>query len=310
MTCKISDFGKRITVESKEAFVPYLDANPQRSSSLSFASLCMWGVQYYKVIDGFLCIVGSDWIGFDFPGVYMTTPLSIDGQYEPQKLRDVLLKVKQEVCPDKGDTVSLLGVPSVHLDLYNEALAGLAEPIENPESWDYVYKRGDLEHLAGRKYTVKRNHINHLKKKWRYVYEPITPGIIGEIEEALDEFLERKMEKEQADSLVPVEVEAVRDILPIYEKLGMFGGVIRIEGKIKAFTMGSMLRHDMVDVAVEKADASVRGLYQLINREFVKSLPPEVLYINREEDMGIKGLRGAKKSYYPCCMIKVYTYRF
>jgi hypothetical protein len=239
----------------------------------------------------------------------MCTPLSIDGKYEVKKLREIIFDVKKEICP-KGEAIMILGVPEEQLSLYNETLEGIAETYDNPASWDYVYQRGDLEHLVGRKYTVKRNHLNHLKARWKYHYEPITPDCIGELEEALDDFLNRKMETEDSDSLVDVEVEAVRNILPIYEKLGMFGGFIRIEGKIKAFAMGSMINAEMVDVAVEKADPNVRGLYQAINREFVKALPPEVLYINREEDMGVKGLRQAKRSYYPCCMIKVYTYRF
>lgn len=310
MTCKISDFGKRVTHECKAVFDPYMDANPHRSSSMSFVSLCVWGQQYYKVIDGFLCIVGSDWVGFEVPGVYMAPPLSLDGQYEPQKLRELILKIKKEVCPSERDTLSLLGVPEVQVPLFNEALAGLAQPTANPESWDYVYKRSDLEHLAGRKYTVKRNHINHLKGRWKYNYEPITPDCLDELAEVLDDFLTNKIEKGEAGKLIEMEVAAVKGMLSVYRELGLFGGFIRLEGKIKAFTMGSMLHPDMADVAVEKADPTVRGLYQAINREFAKSLPPEVLYINREEDMGVKGLRQAKKSYHPCCMLKVYGYRF
>lgn len=306
---KISDFGKRITYESKEEFEPYMDANPQRSSSLCFASLCMWGEQYYRIINGFLCIVGSDWVGFEFPDAYMCTPLSADGSYDADRLRDTILQVKKEICPN-GEPIMVLGVPEVQLPLYNQALAGIAEPRENPESWDYIYQRSDLEHLVGRKYAVKRNHINQLKAKWKYNYEPITPDCIGELEEALDSFLERKLENTVVERMIEVEVDAVRKILPIYDKLDMFGGYIRLEGKIKAFAMGSMINPQMVDVAVEKADSTVRGLYQAINREFVKALPPEVLYVNREEDMGVKGLRQAKRSYHPCCMIKVYTYRF
>jgi len=306
---KISDFGKAITHERKAEFDPYMQANPNRSSSLCFASLCMWGEQYYKIIDGLLCIVGSDWIGLEFPGAYMCTPLSMDGAYNASKLRDVILAVKTEVCPN-GEPMMILGVTEGQLPLYEEALSDIAQPREDQESWDYIYQRSDLEHLIGRKYAVKRNHINQLKAEWKYHYETITPACIGELEEALDVFLERKLEQEDPGSLIEIEVEAVRKILPIYEKLGMFGGYIRLEGKIKAFTMGSMINPQMVDVAVEKADPTIRGLYQAINREFAKSLPPEVLYINREEDMGVKGLRQAKRSYHPCCMLKVYTYRF
>lgn len=306
---QISDFGKRITYESKEEFDPYMDANPQRSSSLCFASLCMWGEQYYKIIDGFLCIVGSDWVGLEFPDAYMCTPLSIDGNYEPGKLRDVIFAVKKEICPN-AEPVMILGVTGDQLYIYNQALKGIAEPRENQASWDYIYQRSDLEHLVGRKYTVKRNHLNHLKAQWKYHYEPITPACLEELEEALDDFLERKLDQGDSDVLLKAEVDAVKKILPIYDKLGMFGGFIRLDGKIKAFAMGSMINPEMVDVAVEKADPTVRGLYQAINREFVKALPPEVLYINREEDMGVKGLRQAKRSYHPCCMIKVYTYRF
>lgn len=220
-------------------------------------------------------------------------PFSADGLYDSQKLKEVILKVKQEVCP-QDEPLLLLGVSDIELPLYNEVFDGLAQPIENDEVWDYIYLRSDLEYLKGRKYTIKRNHINHLKARWNYVYEPITPDCIPELEGALDDFLQRKMEQDQSESFVEEEVEVARRMLPIYQELGLFGGFIRLDGKIKAFTMGSMLNSEMVDVTVEKADNSVRGLYQAINKEFVKSLPPEVLYINREEDMGVKGLRDAK----------------
>lgn len=90
------------------------------------------------------------------------------------------------------------------------------------------------------------------------------------------------------------------------EALGLTGGVIKLDGKIKAFTIGERIREDVQLIHIEKADSEINGLFPMINQQYVLNECKDVEYINREEDMGIEGMRKAKRSYYPDYMVKKY----
>ncbi len=82
------------------------------------------------------------------------------------------------------------------------------------------------------------------------------------------------------------------------------GGVIRVDGKVEAFTIGDPINSDTFDIHIEKANASIQGAYAAINNEFAKSATNGYIYINREEDLGLEGLRKSKCSYYPVIMLR------
>ena len=90
------------------------------------------------------------------------------------------------------------------------------------------------------------------------------------------------------------------------EELGLTGGAILLDGKIKAFTVGERLNDDMQLIHIEKADSEINGLFPMINQQYVLHECADVQYINREEDMGVEGMRKAKRSYYPDFMVKKY----
>ena len=85
------------------------------------------------------------------------------------------------------------------------------------------------------------------------------------------------------------------------------GGVITIDGQVKAFTIGEQLNSNTLCVHIEMADPDINGLYPAINNEFVKYAAKGLKYVNREEDLGIEGLRQAKRSYNPIFMIDKYN---
>ena len=84
-----------------------------------------------------------------------------------------------------------------------------------------------------------------------------------------------------------------------WDALGMIGGSIFVDGRLVAFTYGSAVTTDTFDVCVEKADRRMEGAFAIINQQFAEHLPEQYIYLNREEDMGIPGLRQAKLSYHP-----------
>ena len=95
-----------------------------------------------------------------------------------------------------------------------------------------------------------------------------------------------------------------------FEALGFFGGLLYQNGTPVAFTAATQLDNLTMDVHFEKALPGIEGAYTMINREFVKAISerfPGVEYVNREEDMGLEGLRKSKESYHPDVLLMKYT---
>ncbi|MGE4283644.1 MAG: DUF2156 domain-containing protein, partial [Clostridia bacterium] len=172
-------------------------------------------------------------------------------------------------------------------------------------TFDYVYLNSDLINLEGKKYHSKRNHINKFISTYDYTYYPLTKDLVDECIKAAEEWCEKKNCEESAG--LEQEKLAIIDALNHFEQLGFKGGVIKIDGKVIAFTYGEQYTDDMAVIHVEKADSDIHGSYTVINQKFCENEWREVEYINREEDLGIAGLRKAKKSYYPVRMIEKYS---
>ena len=108
------------------------------------------------------------------------------------------------------------------------------------------------------------------------------------------------------DSGLASEDVAIKEIFSLIDILPVFGGVIFINGKIEAFTLAEKLVENTAVVHFEKANPEIDGLYQLINHWFCQNALKDYTYVNREQDLGIEGLRRAKQSYYPCKMVSKY----
>ncbi len=168
----------------------------------------------------------------------------------------------------------------------------------NEDYSDYIYNVEDLIKLSGRKYHGKKNHINYFLKNYEYSYEPIGSENIEECRELKAHWL--SFEEENSSAIR--ESVAIDRALDNYDALGYEGGLIRIGGVVKAFTFGEKLNDEVFVIHVEKADANIRGLYPMINREFAINKLASYKYVNREEDLGMEGLRKAKLSYGPVMM--------
>lgn len=180
-----------------------------------------------------------------------------------------------------------------------EMYGNRAEITTNPDYYDYVYSYDDLTELKGKKYHAKRNHISRFcDNDWSY--EEISTDNIDECKEMNDEWCRRNDCESNTDKAE--EICAVKVGLKHFFELGYTGGLLRVNGKIQAFTFGERVNSDTFVVHVEKAFTEFQGTYPMINRTFLQRSVSGVKYINREEDMGEEGLRKAKQSYYPCFM--------
>lgn len=110
---------------------------------------------------------------------------------------------------------------------------------------------------------------------------------------------ERWLEQHGAEEDEAIEREVIRCFLRDFTALGLSGGLLRVGGEVVAFTLGSPINATTFDVHIEKANRDYDGAYTMINKCFASTIPEQYTYVNREEDLGIEGLRKAKLSYKP-----------
>lgn len=173
---------------------------------------------------------------------------------------------------------------------------------------EYIYSAESLKTLSGKKLHSKRNHISAFTRNYDWSFEPLSLNNLSDALEMADLWANQAEDGEDKVSLL-AENAAMKKVLPFMERLKIKGGVIKVEGKVVAFCFGAPINKRVFDVQVEKALPEYKGAYAVINREFAKSLDSSYEYINREDDMGIEGLRKAKLSYQPKIMLEKYFIR-
>ena len=172
----------------------------------------------------------------------------------------------------------------------------------NRDSFDYVYNREDLATLKGNKFQQKRNHVNRFMKTYpNWEYKSTTLELIKLCIEKENEWFNSNDDYKHQD--IDNERQALLFAMNHAEEIGIKGGVLFVDGNIVAFTFGFPINHKTFGVHFEKADINYTGAFTVINQMFAKDIPAEFEYINREEDLGIEGLRKAKTSYNPAFLI-------
>ncbi len=169
---------------------------------------------------------------------------------------------------------------------------------DNRATHDYLYRREDLSRLQGKNYQPKRNHINRFVGNYPdYRYEPLTEANIAECIRLEQEWCRHR--NGCTGEGLSAERTAIHEAFAHFEALGLQGGCIYVGDQLVAFTYGSALNNHTFDIHVEKADTRYEGAFTIINRRFAEQLDERFTLLNREEDLGLEGLRKAKLSYYP-----------
>jgi len=207
------------------------------------------------------------------------------------------LELIEALFDDSNGDLTLIGLEDsqvTQLSIINCQLSINIEPVR--DQYDYIYCRTDLAMLHGRHLDAKRNHIHRFRAEHPdFEYRPLTPEFFDECRRLTEIWQEEK----DASDTIDVEKQVMETIFSNWDALGMIGGSIFVDGRMVAFTYGSAVTTDTFDVCVEKADRHVEGAFAIINQQFAEHLPEQYIYLNREEDMGIPGLRQAKLSYHP-----------
>ncbi len=173
---------------------------------------------------------------------------------------------------------------------------------ESRDSFDYVYSREKLITLSGKKLQKRRNHLNAFYKLYSQRYQFVE--IKDYINESLD-FLEN-WKNGSEDEYLSHERLGTQYILQNWDLFNASGGCILIDNQVHGFIIGSSLSDRMIQINIEKADESIRGIYQTLEREFLLRYYPTIEWVNREDDMGFENLRQAKLASQPAWLIAKY----
>ena len=179
---------------------------------------------------------------------------------------------------------------------------------EQEDLKDYLYDGEALRTLAGKKLHKKKNNYNAFVKAYegRIEYRKLCCSDRDDIWKFLDAW--RLQKREDVEEHLDYEVHGIHDILKHCSMIPVEMGGVYVDGKMEAFTIGSFNPlENMAVIHIEKANPEMRGLYQYINREFLLHAYPTAALVNREDDMGLEGLRKAKMSYNPIGFARKYS---
>ena len=286
---------KPVTLAQKPLFESYLSKPEQRGSECAFSNLFVWRDCYnifWCVAHGFLIV--------------KVKRNEVDFFLQPFGGKDEDLPLLMEELKEyhEGKPFRLHGIYECTKERFSRVFPEL-EFEEDRDNWDYIYLREKLAALSGRKYHGQKNHYNAFKKAYPdFVYEPITEENKAECLAFGEKWCDDRIDE---DPTLICEKYAMQQAFSNFEALELRGGAIRINGKIEAFSFGKKINDDTAVLHVEKANGAIRGLYTAINKEFASHAWDDVTYLNREEDMGVEGLRKAKESYHPEFMFKKYS---
>lgn len=275
-----------------------------------------------------------------FEGGWFFEKLFFNGRFYfsfPRKVEAANVLVNQDCAaasenffPDQKAAVAaleseakILGVPFAFENITASEKDALLQIYPNatvnaqPDFGDYIYRTADLADLPGKKYSKKRNHINQFKNKYSdYKFEPLCLENLKLARGIEEKWLEESAAYAQETGSLS-DLQAEREIIfraldnfEVFSKVcGMTGGILFVEGVPAAFCVASLLSQNVTDVHFEKCLSAYGrdGGYAMINNQFAKIARTE--FLNREEDLGIEGLRKAKLSYYPERVLEKFSVR-
>ena len=182
---------------------------------------------------------------------------------------------------------------------------------EESDLRDYIYDGEELRTLPGKKFHKKKNLVNKFCREYegRWEYRTLHAEDKLMIWAFLDQwYAKRAGDEENAEESLEYEVKGIHQVLQSEFSLPDYhiGGIF-IDGQLEAFSMGALNpRENMACISVEKGNADIPGIYQVINQQFLIHEFPEATLVNREDDLGLEGLRRAKESYNPCGYARKY----
>lgn len=287
-----------ITFDDKTAIQEHVYATVCRNCDLNFPNLMSWRFLYDTEV-----AFHDGWLLFRFKANGHPAYLAPVGEGD---MTPVITELLAETRRSEHSFL-MLGVCEHSLAAIEAAMPGHFYAHADRSYTDYIYRREALATLAGKKLQPKRNHANRFARLYPdHEYLPLAPGLFDECMQ-LEAQWNSRQENGQGRIKSDDEQRSLAYVLDNWEHLGTTGLALRVGGHLVAFTYGAPINRDTFGVCFEKADTDYEGAYAAINREFASRIPERYIYLNREEDLGIEGLRRAKLSYQPEILLHKYT---
>ena len=293
---------KPVTIESVKELQPFAEAQYTRSCDYTPGNLVMWArfMDYRYAIEQdtlfIMCKSEADIKSKAFLAPIGKLPLSSS------------VEILKEYCLATGTPLQFTAVPEPMAQELRELLPDhTVTPLEN---WsDYIYSAQSLATLQGKALNKKRNRYNKfIAENPAYTYSRCTNEELTEIARFIA--ANRECQHDREDNMRCYEqwqcIATVKNIIHYNQP----AGVIRIDGRIVAFTLGELFGNTLY-IHIEKAIRETAGAAEAINRLFIEDMleeNPGIEFVNREEDLGDPGLRQAKKAYNPIEMLHRYEF--
>lgn len=279
-----------VTPDKKQEYEKYLLDGKERGCEYSFANLYLWGRQKGAIVQDHLVLFSQ----YNRRSVY---PFPA-GKGDKKAVLEAII----HDAGVRGIPCRLTGLDDEDMALVEQLFPGKFRFHCDRDFYDYVYDINDLADLKGKKYQKKRNHCNRFRDTFPHcVAEPLSQSNFAAVEKLVEDWYEVRL-REDPQGDYHMEHVALRKALNNFRVLDMEALVLMDGDTALALTMGSRLSRYTFDIHFEKARPEAEGAYAAINFEFARYLRskyPELKFLDREDDLGLEGLRKAKLSYYP-----------
>ena len=280
---------RKLELKDKEIFQQYTYGYINQEAS--FANIMMWNGGYFDAEYTICC----DSLIINFSNLNGKNRFSM-----PYGKSENVLCAVESMC----DYCKNIGIDYNVID-GNEAFCKMVEECglydiqynQNRDYQEYVYLSERLATLSGKELHSKKNHVNKFRSLYNYKFVPMDTSVTDECIRLAGTWLDKKYEGNV--KAYELELNSLITAMENFEYFNLIGGVLYVEDKIAAFTVGEERSSDTALIHIEKADINYKGAFAAVNCEFANMLSEKYKFLNREEDMGIEGLRKAKLSYKP-----------
>lgn len=283
---------KALSIADKDELESFFRACGPVVSDLTFTNLFLW--HFARRIEWCVesgCLIIRTTYPNESPFVFYPLHKNGDKNAKLSALKAVMSDFSKQCLPFSIHSLSKADVVQLEELLPDTFSYELRE-----DKSDYIYDCQGLINLAGKKYHKKKTHYNNFCKAYDFSYEALDAKNCAELASTYSAWFEALENKTEG---LKNEYIGIMAALENFSKLSFKGGILRIDGKIVAFSFGEMLNDECAVIHIEKGDINYNGVYQAINREFLAHEFSSAKIVNREEDLGIEGLRKAKQSYQP-----------
>lgn len=284
---------REITNEDIEEISSFFELRSNKTCDSVFLDVFLWkdyyNVKFAKWDNRALFLI------MDIDGeFYATLPMCEEKQLKPaffilQRYFNFILNTKLKVFLGDENSINILQLNSTEFNVF-----------ELDDAKDYIYSAESLKTLSGKKLRKKKNHINSFIREndGNFYYRQLCCKDESEILDFLDKW---RIEKgDDVEEHLDGEIDGIKNVLTNCKKLKVIMAGIYVNEKLEAFTIGTYNKPEkMAIIHIEKANVNIRGLYPYINQQFIINEFPQATIVNREDDLGIEGLRKAKLSYEP-----------